>query len=763
MKRQDDRGGMPKGKRPRLSDDVSRDRYSPERGRRERRGGSLSRGRSPARPPSAYREDLELLSAKYDKRTTTTRDHGLLRESFKGPPGVDRGAEYSSLCVSYLNNQVADSMIRDALYQEFKKFGEFNIKVTNRGDERVAYLNFRYPDDAREAKHARMRLVLFDKPVHIESVYNKNKRSFSPEYRDRGPAILPGPGGRPALVRGPPGPPEGVPGRGFAGRGRGYPGGGGGSYDKFADKDKRRDFPDYLTHVDPEDDQKATRTIFIGNLDPNIPEEELKRLFGKYGTIEDIDVKRPTHPGQGNAYAFLKFDNLDMAHRAKVEMSGQYIGKFEAKIGYGKANPTTRLWVGGLGPWTSLAALEKEFDRFGAIQKIDYVKGDNYAYVQYDSMDAAQAACQEMRGFPLGGPDKRLRVDFADPEGFVPVPRRGPPPADRVAERYPPAEFAAASFRGEGSGDWNGGSFRGGPRRGGGGEFTREAWRGGRGAGVRGRGQYEAAAGARVGAGRGRDFSPGHGDRHAAYDATYDDRRGGATAAGAGAAAFSSYGRDRTPDRRGDRALPYEPRDRDFSPDRRLDRERYHGDDFERRDRRGVVDHVATVADLAKCFPVGFHGCLLLKNSAFSCKMHIVGGDPLIADMLLKDTVTTETLRITQRLRLDQPKLEDVSKRISAPSGGGFCLLLAMPGSAQPDDAALQQRPLKNLVTYLKQKEAAGVIALQGKEKDGGGGILYAFPPCAFTLDILVRKAPNLNADTSKDDHLVVAIVRGSS
>lgn len=141
---------------------------------------------------------------------------------------------------------------------------------------------------------------------------------------------------------------------------------------------------------------------------------DLRRLFERYGEVEDIDVKRPP-PGQGNAYAFIKFLNLDMAHRAKVEMSGQYIGKFQCKIGYGKATPTTRIWVGGLGPWTSLSHLEREFDRFGSIRKIDFVKGDNHAYIQYDSIDAAQAACQEMRGHALGGPDKRLRVDFADP------------------------------------------------------------------------------------------------------------------------------------------------------------------------------------------------------------------------------------------------------------------------------------------------------------------------------------------------------------
>ncbi|XP_062550596.1 RNA-binding protein spenito-like [Armigeres subalbatus] len=103
-----------------------------------------------------------------------------------------------------------------------------------------------------------------------------------------------------------------------------------------------------------------------------------------------------------------------MAHRANVELSGQYIGKFQCKIGYGKATPTTRIWVGGLGAWTSITQFEREFDRFGAIKKIEYNKGDTQAYILYDSIDAATAAVKEMRGFPLGAPDRRIRIDFAN-------------------------------------------------------------------------------------------------------------------------------------------------------------------------------------------------------------------------------------------------------------------------------------------------------------------------------------------------------------
>lgn len=177
---------------------------------------------------------------------------------------------------------------------------------------------------------------------------------------------------------------------------------------------KKDKFPNYLHHIPPEDDDKATRTLFVGNLEVTITEPDLRRIFERYGVLEDIDVKRPM-PGQGNAYAFIKFQNLDMAHRSKVEMSGQHIGKFQCKIGYGKATPSTRIWVGGLGPWTNVAQLDKEFDRFGAIRKIDYAPGGTHAYIQYDTVDAAQAACAAMRGYPLGGSDKRLRIDYAEP------------------------------------------------------------------------------------------------------------------------------------------------------------------------------------------------------------------------------------------------------------------------------------------------------------------------------------------------------------
>jgi len=77
---------------------------------------------------------------------------------------------------------------------------------------------------------------------------------------------------------------------------------------------KKDKFPNYLQHIPPEEDPLATRTLFAGNLEVNIADDELRRIFLRYGMVEDIDIKRPP-PGTGNAYAFVRFQNLDMAAR----------------------------------------------------------------------------------------------------------------------------------------------------------------------------------------------------------------------------------------------------------------------------------------------------------------------------------------------------------------------------------------------------------------------------------------------------------------
>lgn len=689
MKRGASRDISPSSKRSRSSLGRFED-SSEDEGRRSSRGGSpLGRRYMPA--DHLHRPERD--------------DYGRVVQTSLPPPS------YKILCVSNLHAKASDEMVRDALRREFKRFGDASVKVTVDTDgDRAAYVYFRSYEEAREAKHSKPRILFYDKPVVVEPIYDSSReysltprgRSRSPidydrAYRPRSPPVpdlddhyeprfdrgRPPPPHRDYYMEGPPPMrPEDYAYRPHRGRGphhygpphRGgfkpHFGGGRGMVESKRDK-----FPNYLHHVAPEDDPLATRTLFAGNLEINITEEELRRIFGRYGIVDDIDIKRPP-PGTGNAYAFVRFQNLDMAHRAKIELSGQYIGKFQCKIGYGKAMPTTRVWVGGLGPWTSLTQLTQEFDRFGAIKKIDYHKGESYAYILYESLDAAQAAVKEMRGFPLGGPDKKLRTDFAEVS---------PPPGGV----YPPAGDYRDEWANRGYDDY--GEYSGG--------FSR-----GRG---RSRGWVD----------RGRGAPHRGGNYHNDYQR-------------------SDY------------------RDYEGSTEN-TDNKNHNSEHTESQD---SLSSARNLADLTRMTNMVWQGSMILKNSTFATKLHVIEGDPDIGE-LLQDEKNQPLLKITQRLRLDQPRLDDVSRRINAPSNATILLSLATATAPPvPEDQNVQSRPLRNLVAYLKQKEAAGVITLNGPV----GGVLYAFPPCAFSLDLLQRVAPSLTAETTREDHLVVVIDRGS-
>jgi len=627
------------------------------------------------------------------------------------PPG------YKVLCVSSLHPKASDEVVRDTLYREYKKYGDISVRVMQEPDERVAYVYFRNFEDARDAKHSKSRIILFDKPAIVEAVYESASRE---EYESRRPQSMSPPRYRDSYSggagrrspdrygyrddpyedwdrRGPPmrGPPRGPPRHddyrgppprrgghrddyhrghhrgghrgGFRG---GYHDGGKPNMGGAMTKALHEKFPNYLDHLAPEEDPLATRTLFAGNLELNITDEEMKRIFGRYGDLVDIDIKRPP-PGTGNAYAFIRFANLDMAAKAKMELSGQYIGKFQCKIGYGKVNATPKVWVGGLGSWTSLSMLEREFDRFGAIQRIDHKVGDTEAFISYESIDAAQAAVNEMRGFALGGPDKRIRMDFADVENM-------PQPRGYQGSDYDPNIARASRARARAN-------------------FVR---------GVGGRGDY--------------------GGNYSGRGGHYDD-----------------WGKRPGDDLDGP---PSRIRKMNSSPS-------LNGDD---------THGAKTVTDLAKRIDKVWDGGLILKNSLFPTRLLITEGENEVVEQLMKDESERPVLKITQRLRLDESKLEDVSKRIKSSTSHAIFLGLSLSSSQAPniDNPDILSRPLRNLVSYLKQKEAAGVITLTNPN-NSQTGVLYAFPPCQFSLDLLRRVSPNLSDEGSKEDHLVVVVVRG--
>lgn len=747
-------------------------------------------------------------------------------------PPSNPESEYKTLKISELGSQLNDEEIEDGLFHEFKKFGDVSVKISRENEERVAFVNFRRPDDARAAKHARGKLVLYDRPLKIETIYMNRRRSSSPVSKDSFP-----PGHRHAHSQRPLSP-TGMGYRDFRlqqlalGRLPAPP-----PPPHLRDLERDRDFSNYDARnrptfvpesavfreedlMSPEDDQRANRTLFLGNLDVSVTENDLRRAFDRFGVITEVDIKRAVR-GQSSTYGFIKFENLDMAHRAKVAMSGKVVGHNPIKIGYGKPTPTTRLWVGGLGPWVPLAALAKEFDRFGTIRTIDYRKGEAWAYIQYESLDAAQAACTHMRCFPLGGPDRRLRVDFAETEhryqqqpymqlplplphyDLVPEPfaHRLTAESVRMRERSPPLPVRFRERDLYSSAEWSDQGVHG-RLRGAGFESidrldrqSRETWPMEHERELQNRDLNRKKR--HLDDGWRLDRSPDNNDyglrRHGSSlerspgGSNQDGRhysdpehlpRSGKTSPVRERQTTLDSGpaekkrRTLSPNEPGsgsDKDRKYKANNSNKSPVRREEHSEHSSSSSSNSSFSKSGQQSRQGAGGKKLSQV-WQGVLLLKNSSFPTSLHMLEGDAAVADSLLVEGSTggqVSQLKISQRLRLDQPKLDEVSRRIKAAGSSGYSILLAVPlkpenGDVQ-DSSSSTERPLKNLVSYLKQKEAAGIISLPvgGSRDKDHGGVLHAFPPCDFSEQFL--DASSKAFAKSEEDYMVMVIIRGAS
>ncbi|XP_041352438.1 uncharacterized protein LOC121370948 [Gigantopelta aegis] len=290
-------------------------------------------------------------------RIVDNTDEDGSEKRYEGTQIKEKKPRITGLCFSQIPKSASDKLVKSVIegkYKSFFKSRHTKVTVKMSGNYKVAFVDFQHTSQATKALNAKIPLRIMKRPVKISPVITLNKHTVSQK----------------------------------------------------TDKETVATKEDTL---EPELDEKATRTLFVGNLPGDITEKEVHKKFGEYGQIEFITIKRP----KGNtSYAFVKYANMDYAFKAKVEMNGKMFKECKVTIGYGKSEITSCLWVGGLGPWVKEETIRKEFRRFGEIRRMIWLKGSNFAYVQYETNDAAQAACHKFHGWPMGGLDKRLRVDF---------------------------------------------------------------------------------------------------------------------------------------------------------------------------------------------------------------------------------------------------------------------------------------------------------------------------------------------------------------
>ncbi|KAJ2742578.1 hypothetical protein GGI20_004388 [Coemansia sp. BCRC 34301] len=164
-------------------------------------------------------------------------------------------------------------------------------------------------------------------------------------------------------------------------------------------------------------DGVPTRSLWVGNVDPLLSNQELAAQFGKYGRVESLRLL------PDKECAFVNFLRVEDAISAKEDMhSGARIGNNTVRVGYGKGEsyatgdaqamqPTRALWIGNIAAQASPDSLAHVFQQFGSIESARVLNHKNCGFVNFVRLEDAVRAKQAMNGKSIGG--SVVRIGYA--------------------------------------------------------------------------------------------------------------------------------------------------------------------------------------------------------------------------------------------------------------------------------------------------------------------------------------------------------------
>jgi cold-inducible RNA-binding protein len=81
------------------------------------------------------------------------------------------------------------------------------------------------------------------------------------------------------------------------------------------------------------------KNIFVGNLDFKTAEEDLRQLFGQYGTVSRVSIMTERDTGRSRGFGFVEMSNTEEGEKAILSLNGTQLGG--RAINVNEARPKT--------------------------------------------------------------------------------------------------------------------------------------------------------------------------------------------------------------------------------------------------------------------------------------------------------------------------------------------------------------------------------------------------------------------------------------
>jgi len=151
-----------------------------------------------------------------------------------------------------------------------------------------------------------------------------------------------------------------------------------------------------------------------------------------------------------------------------------------------------------------------------------------------------------------------------------------------------------------------------------------------------------------------------------------------------------------------------------------------------------------------------------MKNTDTLVQMHHIHGNTkliqIVNDELVSQSNGINTIRITQRMRLEQTQIGTLMHKMSHEDN--YATLVCLPCGLNREDLILQTSKMVNsFIEYFGAKSAAGIIN-SGPSTPRPSCVVHVFPPGVFSTEHLTSYASDLltTIEQHKSSYLFIVI-----
>lgn len=177
------------------------------------------------------------------------------------------------------------------------------------------------------------------------------------------------------------------------------------------------------------EEEIPSRILWVGNIGPDVSEEELTQEFSTYGKLESLRILHHRF------CAFVNFEDEECAKKAKTGLQGTIIGSQYIVIKYRKPEtkpasgivfgtlgadnnfalntPSRALWIGNISDEVTEDILFTEFSKYGEIESVRLLTHKTCAFVNFMNVEDATSALHALQGYELG--NMPIKINFGKP------------------------------------------------------------------------------------------------------------------------------------------------------------------------------------------------------------------------------------------------------------------------------------------------------------------------------------------------------------